>query len=86
MPSNNTDIDPDRLLTRIEAAVALAAHGYPVAPSTLSTKAVRGGGPSYRVFAGRAVYRWGDLVTWAQAQARAPRRGHREAAAPQRAA
>ena len=65
--------DPDAVLTRTQTARALTAAGFPVAPSTLSSKACRGGGPAYRVFSGKALYRWGDALAWAQASATAPR-------------
>jgi hypothetical protein len=73
------DLNPDMMLTRDAAAEALKAAGYPVAPKTLATKATRGGGPPYAVFCGRALYRWSDLLTWARATARAPRRSTAEA-------
>ena len=57
---------PDALLTRERVAAALSAAGYPVATKTLATKATRGGGPPYRVFGCRALYRWGDALAWAE--------------------
>ena len=66
--------DPDTLLPREPAAAALTAAGYPVKAATLATKATRGGGPPYRVFSGRALYRWGDALAWAEAATSAPRR------------
>jgi hypothetical protein len=56
----------DALLTRQQAADALTAAGYPTARATLSTKASRGNGPVYSLFGPRALYRWGDLLSWAQ--------------------
>jgi hypothetical protein len=50
--------DLDVLLTRKATAVALTGKGYPVAAGTLATKAVRGGGPPYRKFGSRVLYRW----------------------------
>jgi hypothetical protein len=58
--------DPDTLLTRRQAAEALTARGYPLSERTLSTKATRGGGPLYRHFGPRVVYRWADLLEWAE--------------------
>ena len=65
--------DPNALLLRIPTAAALTAAGYPVKPKTLATKATRGGGPPYRLFGRRALYRWGDALDWAQDQLSAPR-------------
>jgi hypothetical protein len=56
----------DALLGREEAARALTA-GYVTSSATLATKATRGNGPAYRIFAKRAIYRWGDLLAWAEA-------------------
>jgi hypothetical protein len=60
--------DPDALLTRDATAAALTAVGFPVAPKTLATKATRGGGPPFRKFGPRALYRWGDSLEWAIAR------------------
>jgi hypothetical protein len=57
----------DALLSREAAARALTAAGYVTSPSTLATKATRGNGPAYRIFGKRAIYRWGDLIGWAEA-------------------
>ena len=67
------------LLTREAVAAALTAAGYPISPRTLATKATRGGGPPYSVFSGRALYRWGDTLEWAQSLTSAPRRSTSEA-------
>jgi hypothetical protein len=58
--------DLDTLLTREAAAAALTAAGFPTSPATLATKASRGGGPAFRKFGPRPLYRWGDAVEWAQ--------------------
>jgi hypothetical protein len=60
--------DLDTLLTRKATATALTERGYPVAAGTLATKAVRGGGPPYRKFGNRVLYRLGDAVAWAEAR------------------
>ena len=65
--------DDDALLTRDMAAAALTAMGYPVRAKTLATKATRGGGPPYRLFGTRPLYRWGDALKWAQDRLSAPR-------------
>ncbi len=70
--------NPDDLLTRIQAAAALTAAGYPTATATLATKACRGGGPLYRTYSGRALYRWADLLDWAESRTSAPRRSTSE--------
>ena len=44
----------------------LTACGFPTAPDTLATKAVRGGGPPYQLYGKVAVYRWGPAVEWAR--------------------
>jgi hypothetical protein len=56
----------DSLLSREAAARALTAAGYITSASTLATKATRGGGPAYRIFGKRAIYRWEDLIAWAE--------------------
>ncbi len=64
---------PDALLTREATAAALTAAGYPVKAKTLATKATRGGGPPYRLFSSRTLYRWADALAWAEAVTSAPR-------------
>jgi hypothetical protein len=56
----------DALLTRDQVAAALTTAGFPVKAKTLSTKATRGGGPPYRLFGRKPLYRWGDALAWAQ--------------------
>lgn len=60
--------DPDTLLRRRETAAALSEAGFPVAESTLATKATRGGGPPFRSFGRTPLYRWGDALDWARAR------------------
>jgi hypothetical protein len=78
-PETETSDDPDALLTRKATAIALTAKGYPVAAGTLATKAVRGGGPRYRKFGTRVLYRWGDALAWAQSRLSGPMRSTSEA-------
>src|SRR5690242_16831215 len=59
---------PDDLLTRDQTAQALTERGLPVRPKTLATKAVRGGGPPFRYFGTKPLYRWGDSLAWAQSR------------------
>lgn len=70
----------DVLLGREAGARALTAAGYVTSPATLATKATRGNGPSYRIFGKRAIYRWGDLLAWAEASAAPLRRSTSEIA------
>jgi hypothetical protein len=58
-------IDLDALLTREKVAAALTEAGFPVRSATLATKASRGGGPPYRLYGRRPLYRWGDALEWA---------------------
>jgi hypothetical protein len=66
--------NPDTRLSRRDTAAALTASGYPISAATLSTLASRGGGPEYTLFNGRALYRLGDALAWAEARMSAPRR------------
>ena len=66
-------LDDDTLLTRDMAATALTEAGYPVKAKTLATKATRGGGPPYRLFGVRPLYRWADTLAWAQERLSTPR-------------
>lgn len=68
-----TQPDPEARLTRTQAAAALTDFGYPTSASTLATKATRGGGPMMRKFGPRVLYRWSDLVAWAESKTSAPR-------------
>jgi hypothetical protein len=65
--------DPDALLPREHTAAALRESGFPITRATLATKATRGGGPPYRLFGVKPLYRWGDALAWAQARLSAPR-------------
>lgn len=71
--------DPDAHLTRRDAAAALSAAGYPTATATLATRASRGHGPLYRKYGNRVVYRWGDLIAWAETRLSEPMRSTSEA-------
>ena len=65
--------NPDDLLTREQTAAALRAAGFPISPKTLATMATRGGGPPYRYFGPRVLYRRGDSLDWAQGRLSEPR-------------
>ncbi|ATR20161.1 DNA-binding protein [Roseomonas sp. FDAARGOS_362] len=56
----------DALLVRKDAAAALTEAGYPTSYKTLESMVTRGGGPIYRKFGGRVLYRWADLLDWAE--------------------
>ena len=58
--------DPNALLTREQTAAALAAAGFPVRAKTLATKATRGGGPPFRRFGTKPLYRWCETLRWAE--------------------
>lgn len=60
--------DPDALLTREATAEALTAAGFPTSPKTLATKASRGGGPIFRRWSSKPLYRWGDALAWAHSK------------------
>jgi hypothetical protein len=58
----------DAFLTREITAAALTEAGFPVKAKTLATKATRGGGPPFRKFSNRPLYRWGDSLAWARSR------------------
>jgi len=62
----------EKLLTRAQAAAALTESGFPTSPATLATKATRGGGPTFRRFGRRPLYRWGDALEWARSRLSKP--------------
>jgi len=68
----------NRFLTRVEAARFLQQRGFPVAARTLATLVSRGGGPAYRRFGQRALYRTEDLLAWAESRCSPPRRNSAE--------
>lgn len=57
---------PDAMLSRIDSATALTEAGFPISSATLATKACRGGGPPYRLFGRKPLYRMSDLLAWAE--------------------
>jgi hypothetical protein len=71
--------NPDTLLGRRETAHALTAAGYRTSPATLATKASRGGGPPFRRWGRKPLYRWGDTLDWACSQLGPPMRSTSEA-------
>jgi hypothetical protein len=75
---SNIPESPDALLTRDQTAAALTEAGFQTKSKTLATKATRGGGPPYRLFGKRTLYRWGDALTWAHGRLTEPRRSTSE--------
>jgi hypothetical protein len=65
--------NPQTLLRRKATAEALNAMGYPSTEKTLATQATRGGGPPYQLYGRIPLYRWQDVLTWAQRRLSAPR-------------
>lgn len=61
-------IDPNTLLTRQQVAAGLNEHGFPIKPTSLATIATRGGGPHFRKFGCKPLYRWGDALEWANSR------------------
>jgi hypothetical protein len=66
------------LLGRREGAAALTEAGYRTASATLATLAARGSGPIYRRYGPGVIYRWGDLLDWAQSRLSPPMRSTSE--------
>jgi hypothetical protein len=67
------ELHSETLLTRRAAAAALSERGYPTSAATLATRATRGGSPPYRLYNRRAIYRWGDLLAYAEERTSEPR-------------
>lgn len=61
-------VPPETLVVRDDAAVILTDAGYPIASTTLATKASRGGGPPYRLYGRKPLYRVSDLLAWAESR------------------
>lgn len=60
------NIEPGTLLNRVQAAAFLTGRGYKVATATLAKYATVGGGPPFRSFGRKPLYRPDDLLAWAQ--------------------
>jgi hypothetical protein len=65
-------LSDDALLSRANTAAALTGAGFGISPATLATKATRGGGPPYRLFGRKPLYRWGDALEWARGRLSEP--------------
>ncbi len=68
------DVDPERRLSRKEAAEFLTNRGYKTAPATLAKLASIGGGPVFESFGRKPLYTPPNLLRWAQARSSGPRR------------
>ncbi len=56
------------LLRREDCAKALTRAGYRTSPKTLASMATRGGGPPYHKFGRTVLYRWSEVLAWAEAR------------------
>ena len=63
-----------RKLGRKEAAQFLTDRGFKTAPATLAKLACIGGGPQFRSFGRKPLYRETDLIAWAESRTTGPRR------------
>jgi hypothetical protein len=75
------DLPKDTLLRRAEGAEALTELGFQTSAATLSTLAVRGGGPQFRLYGRFPLYRLDDLLVWAASRLTGPVASNSEAAA-----
>ena len=66
--------DNERLLGRKDAAQYLTECGFKTAPATLAKLACVGGGPRFRSFGRKPLYRGADLIAWAEGRTTGPRR------------
>jgi hypothetical protein len=66
-------LSPGTRLTRQKLAEALTEEGFPTKPSTLATKATRGGGPPYELWGKKPIYTWGTSLAWATSRLSPPR-------------
>jgi hypothetical protein len=65
MFGETTEIKPDTLQDRKATAQALTDRGFKTKESSLATLASRGGGPIFRKYGQRVVYKWSDALAWA---------------------
>lgn len=74
--------DPETRLRRKEAAEALTAKGYPISAPTLASMVTQRRGPPFYVFNNVALYRWADLLAWAESRSvyRGGQHQHQDAA------
>ncbi len=67
-----------KYLTRLEAAEYVTSRGIPLAKNTLQKMATVGGGPLYRRFGNRSLYKAKDLDAWIAERVSSPRRSTSE--------
>jgi hypothetical protein len=67
-----TEISPDMLLDRKATAEALTSRGFKTKASSLTALACRGDGPIFQKFGRRVVYKWSNVLAWAQSRLSAP--------------
>jgi hypothetical protein len=72
--SSDMTVEFECRLDRRQAAAFLTARGYRTAPATLAKLACIGGGPTFESFGRKPLYREADLLAWAKAKTRGPRR------------
>lgn len=60
--------NPEALQRRKPTAVSLTDAGFPTSEKTLATMASRGDGPPYHLYGRYPLYRWRDVLAWAQAR------------------
>jgi hypothetical protein len=77
-PKRQIPDDLNAWLARSAAAAALNATGYPISSDTLATMASRGGGPQFSKWGSRALYRWRDVLEWAESRLSEPIRSTSE--------
>ena len=76
----------ERRIDRKQAAAFLTERGYRTAPATLAKLACIGGGPAFRSFGRKPLYREADLLAWAEARTTGPRRSTSDPGAGREAA
>jgi len=68
MLQNHGLIPGATLLRRQPCATNLTQAGYPISAKTLASMVSRGGGPPYHKFGRAVLYRWSDVLAWAEAR------------------
>jgi hypothetical protein len=79
----HTLCNPEMLLRREDAARKLTEAGFPISKATLATLATRGGGPRFARFGRRPLYKYEDLIAWAEGRLSSPMGSTSEASNPQ---
>jgi len=73
--NNATCVAPPtrEFLTRPEIAEFLTQQGFPTPKGTLQKLASVGGGPPYRIYGNKALYRPPEALAWARSRLSEPR-------------